>query len=190
MNSRLELTLDKHAFLHWAERQEGRFELKGNRVVAIANGTRNHAHVFSNIAYALMRRLDRSCWSVTAANFAVAIGEDIRYPDVLVERAGADGKALSTTEPVFIAEVLSPSSLALDLHDKAAEYMSLPSLEAYLVAAQDEPRLWLWQRAAAGARAFPNSPQELSGTAARLTLKALGVEVELAEIYAGIAPLA
>ena len=189
MNSRLDLTLDKHAFLHWAERQEGRFELKGNRVIMMAGGTRNHSYITQEIVYALRRQLDRTFWRLSAGELAVAIGEDIRYPDVLVERAGADGKALSTTEPVFIAEVLSPSSLALDLHDKAAEYMSLPSLEAYLVAAQDEPRLWLWQRAPAGARAFPNSPQELSGKGARLALAALGVEVELAEIYAGVAPL-
>ena len=189
MNSPLEINLDKHAFLRWAESREGRFELKGNRVVMMAGGTRNHARIFSRVSSLLTQKLDPAKWSVTNADLAVEIGEDIRYPDVLVERLPMDGKALSTSAPVFIAEVLSPSSLALDLHEKAAEYMSLTSLEAYLVAAQDEPRAWLWQRSIEGARAFPPRPQEFFGPQATIALTALGVEFGLAEVYAGILPL-
>lgn len=188
MNSHLEPTLDKHAFLQWAEAQEGRFELIGSRVVMMAGGTRGHALIFTRIAGALMRRLDPVSWNVAIADLAVEIGEDIRYPDVLVERAGADIKAKTTTEPVFIAEVLSPSSLALDLQEKAAEYMSLPSLEAYLVAAHDEPRVWLWQRGPDGQRAFPAHPQQTAGALAAVEIAALAVTLPLAEIYAGIAP--
>jgi Uma2 family endonuclease len=189
MNSPLDLKMDKHAFLRWAEAREGRFELKGGRVVMMAGGTKNHARIFSRIAIALGKRLDPALWSVTNADVAVAIGGDIRYPDVVVERIGSDGAALFTDRPIFIAEVLSPSSLALDLNEKAAEYMSLPTLEAYLVAAQDEARMWLWQRPAGGGadRAFPRKPQELVGGEASLALTALGAEVGLKEIYAGIA---
>ena len=190
MNSRLDLKLDKRAFLHWAEGREGHYELKGNRVVMMTGGTRNHAFITQEIVYALRRRLDPVVWRVTAADLAVAIGEDIRYPDVLVEPAGYEGSALSTDCPVFLAEVLSPSSLALDFREKAAEYMSLPSLEAYLVAAQDEPRMWLWQRPVKGegARPFPAAPQELVGLDAKLSLTALGVDARLAEIYASLTP--
>lgn len=188
MNSPLELSLGKRAFLQWAELQDGRFELKGSRVIMMAGGTRAHALIFTRIAGALMRRLAAADWNVTIADLAVEIGEDIRYPDVLVERAGADHKAKTATEPVFIAEVLSPSSLALDLNEKAAEYMGLPSLEAYLVAAQDEPRVWLWQRALDGQRAFPAHPQQIAGMQADVAISALAVELPLSEIYAGIAP--
>jgi Uma2 family endonuclease len=189
MNSPLELNMDRHAFLRWAEGREGRYELKGNRVVMMAGGTRGHASLTQEISYALRRRLNHAVWRVTSADLAVAIGEDIRYPDVLVEPAGASRAALFCDHPVFIAEVLSPSSLALDLHEKAAEYMSLPSLEAYLVAAQDEPRVWLWQRPADGARVFPARPQEFFGAKAQVVLPALSVEFSLAEVYEGLVPL-
>jgi Uma2 family endonuclease len=190
MNSPLDLTLEKRAFLQWAEGREGHFELKGNRVVMMTGGTRGHALIVSRILGALLRRLDPVKWNATATELAVEIGEDIRYPDILVEPAGAAIKDLSTTNPVFLAEVLSPSSLALDFNIKAAEYMSLPSLEAYLVAAQDEARMWLWQRpeSGAGARPFPAQPEELAGPDASIVLTALAVTVPLTEIYAGIVP--
>ena len=188
MNTRLDLKFEKHAFLHWAEAREGRFELKGNRVVMMAGGTKGHAFITQEIAYALRRRLNPAVWRVTAADFAVAIGEDIRFPDVVVEPASSEWSALSTDSPVFLAEVLSPPSLAPDFRVKAAEYMSLLSLEAYVVAAQDEARMWLWQRPAAGngERAFAARPQELEGVDAILALTALGVGAPLSEIYAGI----
>jgi Uma2 family endonuclease len=188
MNSPLDLILDKSSFLHWAEGREGHFELKGNRVVVMAGGTRGHARIVSNIAYSLSLQLDREAWSVTTADLAVEIGEDVRYPDVMVEPADGPSRALSTINPIFLAEVLSPSSLALDLHEKAAEYLSLGTLEAYLVAAQDEMRVWLWQRAAGekGGRSFPARPQEISGAEGKLALNALGVEIGLATIYHGL----
>ena len=188
MNTRLDLMLEKNAFLHWAEGREGHFELKGNRVVMMAGGTKGHARIVQRVAAMLMRRLDPLRWSVTTADLAVEIGEDVRYPDVLVEPMDDANNELSTTSPVFLAEVLSPPSLALDFREKAAEYMSLPSLEAYLVAAQDEARMWLWQRPAKGesARPFPAESQELAGLDAKLSLNALGVEAQLSEIYSGL----
>ena len=185
MNSPLDFHLGKQAFLLWAEGREGHFELKGNRIAMMTGGSRNHAFVIQEIAYAIRRQIDPKLWRIASADLAVEIGEDIRYPDIVVEPAGHDGSALSTATPVFVAEVLSPSSLALDLNIKAAEYMSLPSLEAYLVAAQDEMRMWLWQRPASG-QPFPKHPQELAGPQARLALAGLALDIAIAEIYAGL----
>ena len=187
MNRPLDLKLDKRAFLLWAEGREGHFELKASSIVMMTGGSRNHAFLAQEIAFAIRRQIDRASWSIGLADLAVEIGEDIRYPDVIVEPAGGDGTALSTATPAFIAEVLSPSSLALDFNVKAAEYMSLPSLEAYLVAAQDEMRMWLWQRPAEGdPRPFPKLPEDLAGPDARLRIRALDAEMSLGEIYAGI----
>lgn len=182
MNEPMNLVLDKSAFLRWAEGREGHFELKGNRVVMMTGGTRNHARITSQIAVALSARLDLDRWAVTTADLAVEIGEDVRYPDVLVEARDAEGDALSTTRPILVVEVLSPSSLALDLNVKAREYMSLESLECYIVAAQDEPRVWVWQRTGPDRR-FPDTPQEIVGREASIAVPALGIEIQLADVY-------
>jgi Uma2 family endonuclease len=95
---------------------------------------------------------------------------------------------LSTDRPIFVAEVLSASSMALDLNIKAAEYMSLTSLETYIVAAQDEPRLWVWNRmGAASGRAWPKEPLAIHGKEKTVPIGILGVELPMAEVYAALA---
>ena len=77
----------------------------------------------------------------TAGDAASLVGSPrfshIRFPDIIVDRAGEAPKDLTGTAPVLIAEVLSPSSEQVDLGDKSTEYLQLPSLAIYLVFAQD-----------------------------------------------------
>jgi Uma2 family endonuclease len=114
MNAPLNLKLDKQAFLKWAEGREGRYELKDHRIFMMTGASRHHWRVVSAFTALLRNLLDASSWGVGASDLAVEIGEDVRYPDVIVERASGDGATLFTSEPVAIVEVLSPSSLALD----------------------------------------------------------------------------
>jgi Uma2 family endonuclease len=106
----------------------------------------------------------------------------ISAPDVLVERVHPDGKALSTDEPVLLVEVLSPSSVGTDMVAKLAEYTSLPSLEAYIVASQEEPICWIWQRTGE-ARSFAQKP---AGRDKSIEIAALGIALPMGEIYRGI----
>jgi Uma2 family endonuclease len=106
--------------------------------------------------------------------------ESIRFPDVIVDSAGENSKDLTATTPVLIAEVLSPASERVDLGDKSAEYLRLPSLVAYLVLAQDQIKAWVWTRGTAG---FPSGPQVLEGGEALICIEALGIDLPLAEIY-------
>jgi Uma2 family endonuclease len=101
----------------------------------------------------------------------------------LVERVGGDVSDLMTSAPVFIAEVLSPSTAEIDLGDKATEYLQLPSLSAYLVLAQDIAKAWIWRR---GAKGFPLRPRVIVGLDKVLKIGALNVTCPLAAVYAGV----
>jgi Uma2 family endonuclease len=186
MNAPVQLRMDKHTFLRWAEGREGHYELSGGKVIMMTGGTRLHAYVTSDLETALKRRIDRTLWAIASADLAVAIGEDIRYPDVIIEAAGQNGDALTTDRPVLIAEVLSASSMALDLHIKAAEYMSLASLETYIVAAQDEPRLWVWNRSKDAGRPWPKAPEEVFGKDKSVPIAHFAIEAPMSEIYAAL----
>jgi hypothetical protein len=59
----------------------------------------------------------------------------------------------------------------------------LPSLSAYLILAQDEPKVRVWLR---GARGFPAKPRVINGLDAVIEIASLGVDLPLAEIYAGV----
>jgi Uma2 family endonuclease len=178
--------MDKAAFLRWnADREGTRCELKDGEIVMHPGVSRNHYGISSGFAFALSTRLEQQIWGIAGGDFAVEIGEDIRYPDVLVERRGGDGQAYTTLEPVLLVEVLSPTSVGRDLRTKVEEYLGLPSLEAYIVASQDEPIVWIWQRDTVS-REFPAEPTEIAGREREITLPALAISLPLAEIYRGI----
>ena len=79
--------------------------------------------------------------------------------------------------------MLSPSSERVDLGDKSAEYLRLPSLAAYLVVAQDEIKAWVWTRGPAG---FAPGPNVLEGGDAVIRIAALDIDLPLAEVYARV----
>jgi Uma2 family endonuclease len=161
MNVQPHLQMDKAAFLAWAQGREGRFELAERRVVMMVGGSKAHALVASKLVRALWARLDLEKWIVLGSDLAVDVGPgSLRYPDAIVDSIGGPGGELTATAPGFIAEVVSPSSATLDLGDKAAEYLRLPSLAAYFVLAQDEAKAWVWVR---GPDGFPPGPNVIAG---------------------------
>jgi Uma2 family endonuclease len=48
--------------------------------------------------------------------------------------------------PAPLIEVMSPESATTDLGDKVGEYLRLPSLFAYIVVSEDEPKAWVHMR--------------------------------------------
>ena len=185
MNVQLDLRMDGPEFLAWVQAHEGRYELVRSRVVMITGGSRGHAILLRRLAAALEKRLDGKRWTVLTSDFGVALGPGtIRYPDVVVDAAGGAFKDLTATAPTLIAEVLSPSSIKDDLGAKAAEYLQLPNLSAYLVLSQDEPRAWIWVR---GADGFPPDPTIIACRDARIEVSAHRLDLPLAEIYASLA---
>ena len=81
-----------------------------------------------------------------------------------------------------MVEVLSPSSERIDLGDKAAEYLRLPSLTAYLVFAQDEPKAWVWS---GEPTRLPPAPAVIASHDKIVYIKELQVALPLAAVYAG-----
>jgi Uma2 family endonuclease len=113
----------------------------------------------------------------------VKVGADtVRYPDVVVDVADGAPNDLSARAPALIAEVLSPSSATNDLGDKAAEYLRLATVSAYVVLSQDEPKAWLWVRHEAG---FP-AGAEVVASDGGISIPALSIELPLSEIYRGL----
>ena len=183
MNVQLPPRMDKTEFLGWVQGRKERYELDRGRVVMMMGGSRAHWQITFNLAKALDARLDPNKWAVLP-EFGVDLEpESVRFPDVIVDIAGGTAKDLTATGPVLIAEVLSPASERVDLGDKAAEYLRLPGLAAYLVFAQDQMKAWVWTR---GPASFSSGPDVLEGNDAVVRIEALGIDVPLAEIYARV----
>jgi Uma2 family endonuclease len=179
---------EPEAFLLWGaqrRREEGKFELSRGRVIGTMIWTsRNHARVCANILMELGRLLDRERYDIGSADFAVRTRFGVRSPDVVVDHTNPHGRELSTSSPLFIAEVLSPSTAGTDLAEKREEYTSADTLGTYLICSQDEPRAWYWLRQGDGA--WPSLPKELVGREGSIPLGGLGIELSMAAVFRGI----
>jgi Uma2 family endonuclease len=183
MNVVLPLQMDKPAFLAWAQGREGRYELVGGRVVMMVGASRGHAIIVRNLLAMIHAQLDSVQWTVLA-DFGLDGGpETLRYPDIMVDRVGGGVGDYAARAPAMLAEVLSPSTAEVDLGDKAAEYLALPSLQSYLVLAQAEPKAWVWARRK---ESFPPNPHIVMGLDKVIRIAALDLSLPLGAIYAGI----
>jgi Uma2 family endonuclease len=183
MNIQPNQRMDKAAFLAWHQGNEGRYELAGGRIVVMTGVSKAHIRIVQNLVAALRSRLDPTQWEPFGELGLDAGPETLRYPDVVVDRAGgADGEYIAAA-PVLLAEVLSPSTAAVDLGDKLAEYREIPSVAVYVIFSQNEARAWMWLRIG---DQFAPKPQAVAGLEATVSVGALQIELPMSEIYAGV----
>jgi len=184
MNVQPQLTMDNATFLDWIQGREERYELAEGRVVMMTGATMRHGLIVGNLFELLRARLDRKRW-VVLTEFGIDVRPGtVRYADIVVDRHGAKGDALTARAPIFVAEVLSPSTMKIDLGDKAADYLQLSTLSTYVVLAQDEIKAWTYNRS--GEQQFPPGPQVFAGPDASISIPALSPDLPLSEIYGGI----
>lgn len=179
--------VDKQTFLRFAaEHADQRFEFVRGRIVEQMNrGTKKHGTIATRFVASMMEQLSDDTWSIIVDR-GVDTPETIRYPVVVVEPADEPDDSLATSKPVVVVEVLSPSTTDEDLDVKPDEYLQLASLDAYIVASQDEPACMVWVRGADGV--FAN-PSEVRGLDSTIVVRGRGfaLALPLAKIYRGFA---
>jgi Uma2 family endonuclease len=185
MSAQAFIKVDKATFLKFvAANDDARYEYEQGRIVQqMTGGTQRHGRIAGRFYSLIGQQVDPRTW-VTMFERGVETPVTIRFADVLIEPATELGDSLVTTNPALIVEVLSPSSTARDLDAKPSEYLGLASVQAYIVASQDEPACLVWLRGADGA--FPAEPVEIKGQAGMIRVAQLSVEIALADVYRGI----
>ena len=145
--------MDVDEFLAWAETQDGKCELHDGVVVAMAPEQAYHSRVKAFAGSALLAALRREgadC-GVYSDGLAVRITSRRAFvPDVLVTCPPAPPKETTTSTPLIVVEVLSPSTAGFDHGAKLEGYFSLPSLVHYLLVDPDRRVLILHSRGREG----------------------------------------
>jgi Uma2 family endonuclease len=103
------------------------------------------------------------------------------YPDVQVVSQPNDPLSVFQDQPVLIIEVLSPSTRRYDLDEKMTAYLTIPSLECYIVLEQHQPIAIVMRRSNGG---FLRELVE--GIERTIDLPFLGCSLPMREIYDGI----
>ncbi len=172
------MTLDE--FLAWERRQDLRYEFDGARPVAMTGGTVEHSEIATNLVEALRRRLQGRPCRAFRGDLKIVVAGRIRYPDATVTCSPVPRGTDMIPEPVVVFEVLSATTAATDRIEKNEEYRLTPSIRRYVMLEQARRAATVFSRAGddwAG--------HVLTGDAV-LAMPEIGVDLPLAEAYAGI----
>lgn len=120
-----------------------RHEYLNGELIAMSGASRAHNLITGNISGELRNLLRRSSCETYANEMRVSTPTTTSYfyPDVVVvcdEPRFEDDVFDTLLNPILLVEVLSPSTKAYDRGEKFAHYRHLPSLQEYLLVAQDE----------------------------------------------------
>jgi Uma2 family endonuclease len=173
--------LELNAFLAWENAQEDRHEFVRGEVFAVVGARRAHCDVTVNLTGLLWNALRGSPCRVYSESRKLQVANDVFCPDVVVSSSAADlaGDA-PMVEPLFIVELLSPSSHTYDRGLKFAHYRRLASLKEYLTIDPDTRRVEGFRFSDAGWVLHDMSEADT------LHLGSLGIDLPMAEVFAGV----
>lgn len=169
---------------------QGRHEFHAGEMFAMSGGSYWHNLVKDNLAHAVRNRLaGRGCTVLTSDQRVKVDATGLyTYPDVVVfcgKPVFEDGIHYSAVNPLVLAEVLSDSTEKYDRGEKFGHYRQLPSVQEFLVLAQDRVSVERYRRQTAG---DPGSwlLTAVSDPAGTVDFESLGIAVPVAEIYASV----
>ena len=124
-----------------------RWELLDGEPVLMAPQSERHQWIVGNLLDQLRPAArQRGCRALPGLGLLNEAFDDYApIPDVVV-RCGPIGEGGYATDPILIAEVLSPSTMDYDRGGKLRFYKAMPSLRTLLIVYQDEARIEAWQR--------------------------------------------
>jgi len=130
---------------------EVRHELVDGELFAMAGGTLEHNDISANILGMLYAQLrGRPCRPVGSDQRVHIVDEDAGlYPDVAIycgPRRRSPTERTARVDPTVLFEVLSDSSEGYDRGRKFELYRSIPTLEHYVLVAQDRRRIEVFDR--------------------------------------------
>jgi len=162
---------------------EIRHEYVAGNVYAMSGGTLNHQRIAGNFIRLAGNQLVGNPCFPTGSDFKlqVPLGEDevaFYYPDAMIICVPVPGDALFTDSPSVILEVLSPTTRRNDEVQKLRDYLTIPTLQSYLLAETDAHFVTIYRRSGAEFRR-----EILSGPDASFDLPESGLSISLSELY-------
>jgi Uma2 family endonuclease len=150
----------------------------------ITGGTLGHDRVSANLIAALHQALRGGSCAVHGSNLKVrSPAGAVMYPDALVRCGPADDEVTEIDDPVLVVEVHSPRTKRYDMTGKRWAYYAIPSLRHILLVNPHRCLIEIVSRDAEG-RWLSALAQQPDG---RLELPTLGIEIAVADVYAGTA---
>ena len=173
-------------YLAAEEVADSKHEYVAGVVYAMAGAKNRHNRIATNATVALGSRLrGHPCDafnSDTKVRIQTQIGTRFYYPDAMVVCDSNPEDDSFQDQPVTIVEVLSESPRRTDLGEKKDAYLTIPTLQSYLLLETDAPVAHFWQRDVDGAWQH----QILDGAQTEIVLPEADLTVPLSDLYEGV----
>jgi Uma2 family endonuclease len=161
-----------------------RHEYLGGAVYAMAGASEDHNSICLNLAFALRTHLRGQPCKVNMADvkLRLAISEEdvFYYPDVMVACDSRDTDPYFKRFPKVLIEVLSPQTEQTDRREKFLSYIQIPTLEEYVLVAQDRMEVTVFRRANKWQPQIMGRPEDL------LRVNSLTFTLPLNLVYEGV----
>lgn len=166
---------------------DARYEYWDGEIVCMSGGSLEHNIISRNVMGNLFRLLSGSACQPFGPDMAIRTPAlpPYRYPDVSVVCGkpiieDIDGIAVMTN-PILVVEVLSPGTVNHDRNEKRIAYQALPSLEEYLLIAQDAPQITHYLK-----ENDRWSRRDYGDLSAILELRSLSCRLSFKDVYDGV----
>ena len=173
-------------YLSGEQLSDVKHEYIAGKVYAVAGASWWHNRVSGRLFSKLEFHLDgKPCMPFTGdmkVRMRIKNQDLFYYPDIVVTCDPRDVGGYFLSFPKLIIEVLSESTERLDRTEKMNHYLTLPSLEEYLLVAQDKPEVTIFRRRTGW------EPELYQGVEALVNLETVGYQLTLAALYQGVLP--
>jgi len=116
---------------------EVKHELIDGQAYAMAGAHANHDRISGNIYAEFRQHLKKLPCEPFGSDMKVKAGLNFFYPDVSIDCNDENSQSYFIENPIIIVEVLSKSTRKTDQTIKRRAYLNLPSLQEYVLVAQD-----------------------------------------------------
>jgi Uma2 family endonuclease len=145
-------TVSAEAYLEAEKRSPVKHEYVHGRVFALAGTSDTHNRISVNLIVGLDEASRRKGCQLFAADLKLSIfGERYYYPDLMVT-CEPEADPYIKEKPCLIVEILSRSTAATDRREKVDAYLSLPSLQSYVLVDSQMKRVEAFTRTPEGWR--------------------------------------
>ncbi len=169
--------MSPHDYLAFELEQLVRHELVDGYLYGMTGASDRHEEIALNLASALRTHLKGAPCRVYKGDLKIRVADEFYYPDVFVRCGAQRGDPYFKTDPIMIAEVLSPGTQRYDRGDKRFAYFQLPTLRDYLLIAQDQMLVEIYTPGDFRQCQRLQQPDDL------LRLDSIGFSMSLAELY-------
>jgi Uma2 family endonuclease len=170
-------------YFEFEERNPMRHEYVNGAVYAMSGVSVAHARITRELLAAVGSHLRGKPCEAFAVDLKLLIQSEendiVYYPDLMVACHREEWGKNFIKNPKFLVEILSPSTQQIDRREKALTYRRVPSVEEYVLVAQDDCCVTVQRRAERW------RPQLYAGRDAIAQFHSIGLSVPLAQIYEG-----